>query len=90
MTGSGWPTVYDDDYIRLYEGITEGEAIPADIKTKWKTESDTELWELKEREHIADKAQRAYAAGLEPVEAFPVPVLVEPVPVDEAAPHPTP
>ena len=79
--------VYDDAYIRLYEGIADGEEIPAAVKTKWKTESDKnvqELWALKEREHTADQAQRAYAAGLEPVEAFPVPVLVEPVPIDEA------
>ena len=84
--------VYDDAYIRLYEGIADGEEIPAAVKTRWKTESDKnvrELWALKEREHIADKAQRAYAAGLEPVEAFPEPELVEPVPIDEAANSPS-
>ena len=80
--------VYSDAYIRAFEGIEEGAIIPADIKLKWKTESDKnvcDLWAMKEREHQADKAQREYAEGLEPVEAFPVPVKVEPVPIDEAA-----
>ena len=68
--------------------IEEGAIIPADIKLKWKTESDKnvcDLWAMKEMEHQADKAQREYAEGLELVEAFPVPVKVEPVPIDEAA-----
>ena len=47
------------------------------------------LWVEKEREHQAAKAQQEYAEGLEPVEAFPVPVKVEPVPIDEVATTPT-
>ena len=80
--------VYNDDSIRAFQGIEEGAIIQADIKLKWKMESDKndcDLWAMKEREHQADKAQGVYAEGLEPVEAFPVPVKVEPVPIDEAA-----
>ena len=83
--------MFNDDYIRAYEDIEEGGAIPAAIKLKWQTESDKkvrELWAEKERKPQAAKAQREYAEGLELVEAFPVPVKVEPVPIDKAATTP--
>ena len=79
--------VYNDDYMRAFEGIEEGAIILVDIKLKWKMESEKNvctLWAMKEREHQANKAQLEYAEGLELVKAFPVPVKVKPVPIDKA------
>ena len=81
--------VFNEDYIRAFKDIEEGRTIPAAIKLKWQTESDKkvrELWAEKERKHQAAKAQQEYAEGLEPVEAFPVPVKVEPVPTTTRPP----
>ena len=83
--------VYPDNVIRLSEGIAEGGEISAAIKAKWKAKSDKnvqELWERKERKLTARRAQQQYADGLEPLEAFPDPELVEPVPINEAATSP--
>ena len=70
--------VYPDDVICLSEGIADGGEISATIKAKWKAESDKhvqELWERKEREIQARRAQQAYADGLEPLDSggFPGP-----------------
>ena len=83
--------VYPDPVIRLSKGIAEGGEISEEIKAKWKAESDRpiqELWDRKERELKALRAQQAYADGLKPLEAFQDPELVEPVPVNEATTSP--
>ena len=84
--------LYQDHVIRLSEGIEEGGVITEAIRTKWQMESNKQLQELldkKGRELKAQRAQQAYAEGLEPLEAFREPDLVEPVPINEAAmtPH---
>ena len=38
-----------------------------------------------EKRQQAEQGQQEYAEGVEPVEAFPAPVKVEPVPIDKAA-----
>ena len=82
--------VYPDQVIRIGEGLEEGAAISDEIRARWK-ESDRQVKGLmaqKERELMAQKAQQEYEEGLEPMEAFQDPDLVNPVPIAEAATTP--
>ena len=58
------------------------------IKAKWKAESDKQIQELLDQKERELRAQQAYTDGLEPLEAFQDPELVEPVPINEAATSP--
>ena len=76
--------------IRLSEGIEEGGEIAEAIRTKWKAEDQAAPGALGQEGERAQgpAAQQAYAEGLEPLEAFREPDLVEPVPINEAATTP--
>ena len=83
--------VYPDQVIRIGEGLEEGAAISDEIRARWKEESDRQVKGLmaqKERELMAQKAQQEYEEGLEPMEAFQDPDLVNPVPIADAATTP--
>ena len=83
--------VYPDQVIRIGEGLEEGAEISDEIRAKWKAESDRQVKGLmaqKERELMAQKAQQEYEEGLEPMEAFQDPDLVNPVPIADAATTP--
>ena len=79
--------VYPDTVIRLSEGIEAGGEISSEIKAKWKAESDRQLQELLDKRAQGPESP-AGVCGLEPLEAFPDPELVEPVPINEAATSP--
>jgi len=83
--------LYPDQVIRVAKGIAEGAEISDEIKAKWRAESDRQVLGLmaqKERELKAQQAQQEYEAGLEPMEAFQDPDLVDPVPISDAATTP--
>ena len=83
--------LYPDQVIRVAKGIAEGAEISDEIKAKWRAESDRQVLGLmaqKERELKAQQAQQAYEAGLEPMEAFQDPDLVDPVPISDATTTP--
>jgi hypothetical protein len=83
--------LYPDQVIRIGEGLAERAEISDEIRAKWKEESDRQVLGLmaqKERELMAQKAQQEYEAGLEPMEAFQDPDLVDPVPIADAATTP--
>ena len=83
--------LYPDQVIRIDEGLAEGAEISDEIRAKWKEESDRQVLGLmaqKERELMAQKTQQEYEEGLEPMEAFQDPDLVDPVPIAEAATTP--
>ena len=78
--------LYSDEYIRGYEQIAEGAQISAAIKQKWQEESKRSVLQLYAKAEKRQQAERAqYAKGVEPIEAFPTPIKVEPMSIDDAA-----
>ena len=80
--------LYADRYIRGYEGIAVGAPISPAIQQKWNEEFDRNILELytkAEKRQQAERAQKEYAEGVEPIEAFPISIKVEPMSIDDVA-----